>query len=49
MSEIDMEKAVTANDGRLPYETPELIDCGDVAKVTQSGVNTIPTTDAAYS
>ena len=47
MSERDAEDDVVAG-GRLPYEAPEVVDCGDVVGVTQTtGIN--PGADGVYS
>lgn len=48
MTDNEIERDSNDNDGRLPYEAPELIDRGDVAKLTQTGINTTGP-DAGYS
>jgi hypothetical protein len=50
MSATDFERdaAGKENNQRLPYEAPELVDCGEVAKVTQTGA-TNPGGDGIYS
>lgn len=45
MNDTEIERD---NDSRLPYETPDLIDRGDVAKLTQTGHNSSGT-DGGYS
>jgi hypothetical protein len=34
---------------RLPYEAPELVDQGEMAELTKSGIPTVPGPDAGYS
>ena len=48
MGETDLKHDTTAGGERLPYEAPEVVDCGDVVGVTQTtGFN--PGGDGAYS
>jgi hypothetical protein len=46
MGEMSCERDSSAE--RLPYEPPELVDCGDVANVAQLGA-TNPGADGLYS
>lgn len=48
MTTFDSDLNLVASDERLPYEAPELVDCGDVAALTQTGV-TNPGADGIYS
>lgn len=48
MSTLDLENSAKNDGERLQYETPELIDRGDVSKETQTAVNTTGT-DGGYS
>lgn len=39
MSPLSVENSEQKLDDRLPYDTPELVDRGDVSTVTQSTAN----------
>jgi len=48
MELTENEQENTADESRMPYETPDLIDHGDVSKLTQTGINTTGP-DSGYS
>lgn len=48
MTEADSERGLSTDDARLHYEAPELVDCGEVADVTQTGASNLGA-DGIYS
>lgn len=48
MAGTEFDRDTVETEERLPYETPEIVDCGEVARVTQIGA-TNPGIDGLYS